>query len=157
MFGTARVHARSCCRQRQGMGRQRRAWTRAVPNMNLRQVQAMWRFIRGSFAVRRPPFRQDLAHALRREAERDEHRADIGDLAILGDLPSLELHHRHALEADAFARPRQGRDVAERVVGIERAAVAQRTMHVPAEIARRAVEPVVDQPGDLLARPAKAP
>ena len=33
----------------------------------------------------------------------DESRADIGNLAVLGDLAVTQLHHRHSFEADALA------------------------------------------------------
>src|ERR1700722_10582235 len=70
---------------------------------------------------------QDLGGAFRREAQLDEGRPDIGDLAILRDLAVAELHHRYALEANPLAIGLgQLRDVAERVIGVEHLAVAHR-------------------------------
>ena len=45
--------------------------------------------------------RKDLAHPLRREAERDESRPDIGDLSIFDDLTVPQFHDRNAFKADA--------------------------------------------------------
>src|SRR3979490_2603387 len=93
---------------------------------------------------------EDLGRAFRREAQRDEGRPDIGDLAVFRDLAVAELHHRYALEAYPLAIGLgQLRDVAERVIGVEPLAVAHRPMHVPTEVARRAMEPVVHHFGDF--------
>ena len=48
--------------------------------------------------------RKDLAHPLRREAERDESRPDIGDLSIFDDLTVPQFHDRNAFKADATAQ-----------------------------------------------------
>src|SRR5258708_25414740 len=78
---------------------------------------------------------------------------------ISGDLAVAERHDRHALEHGARAvRLRQRRAIAEGVAGVERLAVAHRLVHVPAEIGRRAIEPVVDHfgdPGPACERPVK--
>ena len=45
--------------------------------------------------------RKDLAHALRRKAERNESRPDVGDLSIFDNQAVAQLHDRNAFEADA--------------------------------------------------------
>src|SRR5580693_1309627 len=93
---------------------------------------------------------EDLGRAFRREAQLDKGRADIGDFAVFRDLAVAELHHRHTLEAHALAIGLgQLRDVAERVIGVEHLPVAHRPVHVPAEVARRAMEPVVHHFSDF--------
>src|ERR1700730_9184373 len=93
---------------------------------------------------------EDLGRALPREAQRDEGRSDIGELAVWAEKAVAELHQRYALEAYPLAIGLgQLRDVAERVIGVEHLAVAHRPMHVPTEVARRAMEPVVHHFGDF--------
>jgi len=96
--------------------------------------------------------RKDLAHALRRKPERDESRPDIGDLSIFDNQAVAQLHDRNAFEADAPSlRFWKSRDVAKGVAGVERMAVRDRFVHVPAKVVRRAIEPVVDQFRDFSA------
>ena len=95
---------------------------------------------------------KDLAHALRRKAERDESWPDIGDLSIFDDLTVPQFHDRNAFKADAPPlRFRKSGDVAKGVARVERMAVRKRFVHVPAKVARRAIEPVVDQFRDFSA------
>jgi hypothetical protein len=93
--------------------------------------------------------RQELAHALRCEAQRYERRSDIRHLAIFGYQAVTKLHHRDTLEADSFAASlRQGRNIAECITRVERSAVAHGLVKVPAEIAGCPIELVVDHRRD---------
>jgi hypothetical protein len=101
--------------------------------------------------------RKDLAHALRRKAKRDESGPDIGDLSIFDDQAVAQLYDRNAFEADAPSlRFWKSREVAKGITRVERMAVRDRFVHVPVKVARRAIEPVVDQFRDFSARPTKA-
>jgi len=91
----------------------------------------------------------DLGNAFGREIHVDESGRGVGDLAIPRDPAVAQRHDRDALEHRARAfRFRQQRPIAERVARIERLAVGDRRVHVPAEIGRRAVEMIVDHRGD---------
>src|SRR5262252_9314463 len=70
---------------------------------------------------------QYLGEAFGREAHVDEARPDIGDFPVFRDASILQAHDCNAFKADALALSlRQSRNVAERIVGIERPAVAHR-------------------------------
>src|SRR4029077_13421553 len=89
--------------------------------------------------------RKNLAHALRRKAERHESRPDVGDLSIFGNQAVAQPHDRNALEADAPSlRFWKGREIAKGVARVERMAVRDRFVRVPAKVVRRPIEPVVD-------------
>src|SRR6516162_8063396 len=90
-------------------------------------------------------FGEDLGDALGWEADLQKPDARVRDVAMFDDLAVSERHDRNAIEAYALAfRFGQSRNIAESVIGIYRPPVAHRTEHLPAEVARGPVVPVVD-------------
>src|SRR3984885_2512740 len=89
----------------------------------------------------RPLSSDNLDDAFGREVHIDKAGRGIGDLVIFRDLAVAELHDRDALEHRARSLGlRQRRAIAEGVARIEGVAVADRRMHVPAEIGGGAIE-----------------
>src|SRR5262249_20596498 len=81
---------------------------------------------------------QHLRECLGREAELQERLAHVEVLAVVRDLPALELEEAHAPEADLLAgapRHRIADDVAERPLGRRAAARLDDSVHDPLVVA----------------------
>src|SRR5262245_53307200 len=94
---------------------------------------------------------KDLCNSFRGEVHIDEGGADIGDLAIFGNMTVTNFHDRDAFEdGTSLPRFRQPRSKAEAVARVQGLTVEARIHHIPAKFVGIPVEPYVNQFRDPL-------